>query len=189
MQIREVSALHIITTSPTSSTIAPQASQGLCRLPGFAKPQGAWANRLLSHSQTQSNTRERLRNKTDWFQPSSPITNLSAPLGLGTSPTHQHPPAISTTNSHLPPAQATWLPLPNSLPEASLLVVVVVFSCSVMSDSLQPHGLQHTRLLCSPYLQACSNSCPLCWWYHPTIYLILCPSPPAFNLSQHQSLF
>ena len=38
-----------------------------------------------------------------------------------------------------------------------------------MSDSLRPHGLQHTRLL-SPSLTlgACSNSCPSSWWCHPT---------------------
>ena len=36
-----------------------------------------------------------------------------------------------------------------------------------MSDSLQPHGLQHTRLLCpSLYSKVCSNSCQ---WWHPTI--------------------
>ena len=46
----------------------------------------------------------------------------------------------------------------------------VQFNCSVMSDSLQPHGLQHTRLPCpSPNPRACSNSCPLSWWCHPTI--------------------
>ena len=39
------------------------------------------------------------------------------------------------------------------------------FSCSVMSDSLWPHGLQHARLPCpSPTLRACSNSCPFIWW-------------------------
>ena len=44
------------------------------------------------------------------------------------------------------------------------------FSCSVMSDSLWPHGLQHTRLPCtSPTPGACSNSCPLSRWCHPTI--------------------
>ena len=39
-----------------------------------------------------------------------------------------------------------------------------------MSSSLWPHGLQHARLPC-PSLSpgACSNSCPLSWWYHPTI--------------------
>ena len=39
-----------------------------------------------------------------------------------------------------------------------------------MSDSLQPHELQHTRLPCpslSP--RVFSNSCPLSWWCHPTI--------------------
>ena len=46
----------------------------------------------------------------------------------------------------------------------------VQFNCSVMSDSLQPHGLQHARLPCpSPTPKACQNSCPLNWWCHPTI--------------------
>ena len=46
----------------------------------------------------------------------------------------------------------------------------VQFSCSVVSNSLQPHGLQHTRLPCpSPPTGACSNSCPLSRWCHPTI--------------------
>ena len=46
----------------------------------------------------------------------------------------------------------------------------VQFSCSVVSDSLQPHGLQHTRLPCpSPTPGAYSNSCPLSQWCHPTI--------------------
>ena len=48
--------------------------------------------------------------------------------------------------------------------------VSVLFSRSVMSDSLQPHGLQHTRLPCpSPTPGAYSNSCPSRWWCHPTI--------------------
>ena len=39
-----------------------------------------------------------------------------------------------------------------------------------MSDSLQPHGLQHTRLPCpSPTPGACSNSCSSSWWCHPTM--------------------
>ena len=43
-------------------------------------------------------------------------------------------------------------------------------SHSVVSDSLQPHGLQHTRLpRPSPAPRACSNSFPLNWWCHPTI--------------------
>ena len=36
--------------------------------------------------------------------------------------------------------------------------------------TLGQHGLQHARLPCpSPSLGACSNSCPLSWWCHPTI--------------------
>ena len=46
----------------------------------------------------------------------------------------------------------------------------VHFSCSVMSDSLWPHGLQHTRHPCpSPTPRACSNSSPSIQWCHPTI--------------------
>ena len=46
----------------------------------------------------------------------------------------------------------------------------VQFSGSVMSDSLQPHGLQHARLPCpSPAPRACSNSWLSCQWCHPTI--------------------
>ena len=46
----------------------------------------------------------------------------------------------------------------------------VQFSRSVMSDSLRPHGLQHTRLpRPSSTSGACSNSCPSSQWCHPTI--------------------
>ena len=46
----------------------------------------------------------------------------------------------------------------------------MLFSRSVMSDSLWPHVPQHARLPCpSPFPRACSNSCPLSWWCHPTI--------------------
>ena len=46
----------------------------------------------------------------------------------------------------------------------------VQFSLSVMSNSLQPHGLQHTRLTCpSPTSRAYSNSYLSLWWCHPTI--------------------
>ena len=47
---------------------------------------------------------------------------------------------------------------------------LVQFSRSVVSDSLWPHGLQHTRLPCpSPVPGTCSNSCPSSQWCHPTI--------------------
>ena len=62
------------------------------------------------------------------------------------------------------------------------------FSHSVMSDSLWPHGLQHTRLPCpSPTPGACSNSWPSSQWCHPTISYFVIPfssclqSFPAFR--------
>ena len=46
----------------------------------------------------------------------------------------------------------------------------VQFSCSVMSDSLQPHESQHTRPPCpSPTAGVHTHPCPLSWWCHPTI--------------------
>ena len=42
--------------------------------------------------------------------------------------------------------------------------------CSVISNSLRPHGLQHARTPCpSPTSRAYSNSCPSSWWCHPII--------------------
>ena len=52
----------------------------------------------------------------------------------------------------------------------SYLLLLLLFSHSVMCNSLQPHGLQHIRLPCpslSP--QVCSNSCPLSRWCHPAL--------------------
>ena len=46
---------------------------------------------------------------------------------------------------------------------------LLLFSCSVMSDSLQLHGLQHARLLWPSSPRVCSNSYPLSHWCHPTI--------------------
>ena len=51
-----------------------------------------------------------------------------------------------------------------------LYFATVQFSRSVVSDSLWSHGLHHIRLSYpSPTPRACSNSCLLSWWYHPTI--------------------
>ena len=68
------------------------------------------------------------------------------------------------------------------------------FSCSVLSNSLQPCGLQHARLPCPlPTPGACSNSCPSCRWYHPTIsssvipfssHLQSLPASGSFSISQ-----
>ena len=63
----------------------------------------------------------------------------------------------------------------------------VQFSHSVLSDSLHPHGLQHTRPLCSPPTPgAYSNSYPLSQWCHPTISSCVVPfssHPQSFPAS------
>ena len=52
----------------------------------------------------------------------------------------------------------------------SLFLSSVQFSRSVVSNSLQPHELQHARPPCpSPTPGVYSNSCPLSQWYHPAI--------------------
>ena len=63
----------------------------------------------------------------------------------------------------------------------------VQFSCSVVSDSLLSHGLQHARLPCPPPTpRTCSNSCPLNRWCHPTISSSAAPFYSCFQ-SFHQS--
>ena len=47
---------------------------------------------------------------------------------------------------------------------------LLLFSHSVVYNSLRPHGLQHASLPCpSQSPGACLNSCPLSWWCQPTI--------------------
>ena len=66
----------------------------------------------------------------------------------------------------------------------------VQFSCSVVSDSLQPHELQHTRPPCpSPTPRVHSDSRPLSQWALQPSHPLSSPSPPSPNPSQHQSLF
>ena len=66
----------------------------------------------------------------------------------------------------------------------------VQFNHSVMSDSLQLHGWQHTRLPCPPptpraYSKSGCHVSDDIQWSHP----LSSPSPAAFNLSQHQGVF
>ena len=60
----------------------------------------------------------------------------------------------------------------------------VWFSCSVLSDSLWPHGLQHARPPCpSPTPGVYSNSCPLSRWCHPTYVVPFSSSLQSFPAS------
>ena len=77
-----------------------------------------------------------------------------------------------------------------------LKIQSVQFSCSVVSDSSQPHELQHTRPPCpSPTLGVYPSPCPLSQWCHPTISSFVisfssCPqSFPASGSFQISQLF
>ena len=80
--------------------------------------------------------------------------------------------------------------------EGTAYLSSVQFSRSVMSDSLQPHELQHARPPCpSPTPGVHPNTCPLSWWCHPTISSSVIPfsscpqSFPASGSFQTSQLF
>ena len=68
-----------------------------------------------------------------------------------------------------------------------IILSSVQFSCSVVSDSLWPHGLQHARSpFPSPTPRVYSNSCPLSQWCHRTILssvILLSSCPQSFPAS------
>ena len=71
----------------------------------------------------------------------------------------------------------------------TLTLWTLLFRCSFMLNSSRPHGLQHSRLPCpTPTPRACSNSCPSVSDEIQPSHPLSFPSPPAFNLSQHQGL-
>ena len=81
----------------------------------------------------------------------------------------------------------------NTFMQRTVLISLLQFSCSVMSDSLWPYGLQHARLPClSPTPGAYSNSCPSSRWCYPTIsssvvpfsHLQYFPASGSFSVSQ-----
>ena len=93
-------------------------------------------------------------------------------------------------NSLLPNSDFTWRKWGKPLDHS------VQLSRSVVSDCLWTHELQHARSPCpSPTPGACSNSCPLSWWCHPTILSSVIPfssciqSFPASGSFQMSQLF
>ena len=98
-------------------------------------------------------------------------------------------PLTKNTTSQSVPVKPKPLSKPHSLDS-------VQFSCSVVSNSLRLHGLQHTRLPCtSSTSRASSNSCPSRQWCHPTISSSVVPfsyplqSFPASGSFQMSQLF
>ena len=67
------------------------------------------------------------------------------------------------------------------------MMIIVQFSCSVVSDSLWPHEPQHARPPCpSPAPGVYPNSCPSSRWCHPTISSSVVPfssCPQSFSAS------
>ena len=89
---------------------------------------------------------------------------LFVKLPCCTWPLHPHHPRLGRT--------IRWWEFPKCWQRQVLSwdIGLVQFSHSVMSDSLQPHRLQHARLPCpTPTPGAYSSSCPWSQWCHPTI--------------------
>ena len=146
--------------------------------PTLCNPMNRSMPGLAVHHQLPEFTQTHVHWVSDAIQPSHSMIN------------HNKQYSNQGTQIHNPYSQWNW----NwSLPFKILHLFVTVsvqFSRSVVSDSLQPHGLQHVRLPCpSPTPGAYSNSCPSSWWCHPSSQTLSSPSPPAFNLSQHEGLF
>ena len=89
----------------------------------------------------------------------------------GIEPMFPAAPAALQANSLLRATREAPIPwqMPNKH-EFPVTCCSVQFSCSVMSDSLQPHEPQHARPPSpSPTPGVYSNSCPLSQWCHPAI--------------------
>ena len=74
--------------------------------------------------------------------------------------------------------------------EACIFPYLLFFSHSVVSDSLRPHEPQHTRLPVLHHLPELAQT--HVHWVGDSIepsHPLSSPSPPAFNLSEHQGLF
>ena len=114
--------------------------------------------------------------------PGQRVVNKSVPSTSEDNPLSWQftPSTILTTQ---PPPQSGWF-------EVFQVVQFSQFSCSLVSNSLWPHEPQHARPPC-PSSTPRVHPNPFHWvgdaiqWSHS----LSSPSPPAFNLSQHQGLF
>ena len=111
---------------------------------------------------------------------------LATPWTIG----YQAPPSMGFSR------QEYWSGVPLPYFGLNIIKINFQFSHSVVSNSLQHHGLQHTRPPCpSPTPRVYANSCPLSRWCHPTISSSVVPfssclqSFPASGSFQMSQLF
>ena len=116
--------------------------------------------------------------------------SLSHTLDLPLALCHEHSPYAIALGSSFPilPLKVTIRSIHYNLDHQNPPKFVVQLLS--LSNSLWPHGLQHSRTPCpslSPRVP--SNSCLLSGWCYLTISFSATPSPFAVNLSQHQGIF
>ena len=99
------------------------------------------------------------------------IQQLSLCLTLKTNPTSHHVDILTSTfaGDDTTVSYKIIKTFGNILIGSKVQFSSVKFSCSVISNSLRPHRLQHARLPCPSPTPGVSNLCPLSQWYHPTI--------------------
>ena len=162
--------LHIRKSSPCIAPWSQSWPQGVT-----SDPREHWLREDLapygiqmSHSHQRSKGRPQLTTTGH-----SCAYSCSSPLYL-----HLGPEATSRYNKTLlwnTCFLKTWY-FCNTNHDSPDIYISVQFSRSVVSDSLPPHELQHSRLPCpSPTSKAYSNSCPLSQWCHPTISSFIIP--------------
>ena len=126
-----------------------------------------------------------------WEDPPGKIMATHSTILAWRIPWTEDPGGLQSMGSHR--VEHDWVTHTHTsfkIPWKSLQLRGLLLSHSVVSDSLQPHGLQHASLLCpSPSSGVYSNSCPSSQCCHSTISSSAFPSPPAFNLSQSWGLF
>ena len=102
------------------------------------------------------------------------VIQLSVIISSLWSSTSPHPHKTLKLHERLDPSLESHTHTHTHTTYKLLLVAVglppLSFSHSVVSDSLQPHGLQYARLSCPSLCPGvCSDSCALNQWWHPTI--------------------
>ena len=129
-----------------------------------------------------------------WFFVTLWTVAYQVPLSMGFSKQRYCSGLPCLTPGHLlDPGVEPVSPMSPALQVDSLLLShwqsSVQFSCSVVSESLRPHGLEHSRPPClSPTPGVYLNPCPSSWWCHPTISSPVVPfssSPQPFPASGH----